>query len=226
MILVGVVAGSGGGITVTTPSAPTSFTATAVSGGTSVNLSWAAPSNNGGGAITSYTLKRGATTIYTGSGTSFTNTGLTPVTAYSYTVLATNSAGNGPTASASATTSAGVPSAPTITLRSIYTYVYDPGNYDTGPSYAKEFNITLPTPSNNGSALTQALVEISVDGINWSLSLTIAPFPPEQPELGYGNVAYISAASTIYDGGTRYCRVRAVNAVGQSVPSNVLTFTF
>jgi hypothetical protein len=98
MISVGIVAQGGAKV----PDAPTSFTATPSI--TSVSLSWAAPSNNGGLAVTSYTLKRGATTIYTGSGTSFNDTGLTASTGYSYTVLATNSLGDGPTAAVSTTT--------------------------------------------------------------------------------------------------------------------------
>jgi len=97
MIPAGVIAQGGA----TVPNAPASFTATPSI--TSVSLSWVAPFN-GGLPITSYTLKRGVTTIYTGSSTSFNDTGLTASTGYSYTVLATNSLGNGPTAAVSTTT--------------------------------------------------------------------------------------------------------------------------
>jgi chitodextrinase len=93
MIPVGVIAQ---GI-VRVPNAPTSFFA--IPSTSSVILGWTAPSFNGGLPVTSYTLKRGATTIYTGAGTSFTDTGLTPYTEYSYTVVATNAIGNSATAS-------------------------------------------------------------------------------------------------------------------------------
>jgi chitodextrinase len=120
------------------PSAPTSFSASAVSS-TQINLSWAAPSSNGGGAITSYTLRRGGTVIYTGAGTSFSDGGLSRVTGYSYTVAATNSAGTGPTASASATTQGTVPGTPTITYKSsgghygnVYIDIYYAWSVDNG----------------------------------------------------------------------------------------------
>jgi hypothetical protein len=144
MILVGVVAGSGGGITVTTPSAPQSFTATAASS-TQINLSWAAPSNNGGAAITGYQLLRGATQIYptlpatSGISTSYSDTGLNPATTYSYTVRAFNSAGNGPTASASATTSAGVPGALTY--------------FASTQTANQSGNWSWTAPANNGSPI-------------------------------------------------------------------------
>lgn len=132
MIPVGVIAQGGA----TVPTAPTSFTATPSI--TSVSLSWAAPSNNGGLAVTSYTLKRGATTIYTGAGTSFSDTGLTASTAYSYTVLATNSLGNGPTASVSTTTLAKI--ATTITFVSGATSYYGYTGETFGPSVMRLTN--------------------------------------------------------------------------------------
>jgi chitodextrinase len=133
MIPVGVIAQGG----VTVPTVPQSFTATAISS-TQINLSWAAPATNGGAAVTSYTLKRGATTIYTGAGTSFSDTGLSPATGYSYTVLATNSIGNGPTASASATTSATVPTAPQ--------------SFSATAASSSSINLSWGAPSSNGGA--------------------------------------------------------------------------
>jgi hypothetical protein len=93
----------------TVPGVPTSFTATPST--SSVFLDWNAPSDTGGIGLdeaTDYVVKRGATTLgFTGSGTSFTDTGLSPVTAYSYTVAAVNSIGTGSTASVSTTTTGG-----------------------------------------------------------------------------------------------------------------------
>jgi hypothetical protein len=211
MIPVGVVAGSI--VSAVAPGAPTSFTATAASS-SSINLSWAAPSSNGGAAITSYTLKRGATTIYTGSGTSFTDTGLSVATAYSYTVLATNIIGNGPTASASATTSANVPSAPTIAVTGSSTEMTDPGDpYEYNETYLTTYTISLSTPDNGGSAITGALFEYSENGgASWTSNFS-SPYPSEfTAGFYYGN----------YDTTPYLVRVRAVNAAGNGAPSNAI----
>jgi hypothetical protein len=74
-----------------TPSAPTLVSKTS----TSVDTQWAAVSG-----ATSYTLKRGTTTVYTGANLTFSDTGLTPSTAYSYTVIASNTAGDSAASSA------------------------------------------------------------------------------------------------------------------------------
>lgn len=91
------------------PSEPQSFTATAVST-SQINLSWSAPSSNGGATVTGYTLIRNGTTnlLSNANQTSYSDTGLTPNTSYSYTVAAVNSAGTGSSASASTSTLGGV----------------------------------------------------------------------------------------------------------------------
>ena len=100
-----------GTFTYTSVTAPSAPTLTATPGNAQVSLSWTTPAN-GGVAISGYTLKRGSTTIYTGTGTSFTDTSLTNGTSYSYTVFATNGVGNSSTGSASATPRT-IPTAPT-----------------------------------------------------------------------------------------------------------------
>lgn len=69
----------------------------AVPGNASVSLDWVAPASNGGSSISSYRVYRGGTTPYIASvpGPVFVDTGLTNDTAYSYTVSAVNSAGEG-----------------------------------------------------------------------------------------------------------------------------------
>jgi chitodextrinase len=70
-------------------------------------LSWTASSDNV--AVTGYDVYRGSTLAATVAGTTFTDTGLTPSTAYSYAVKAHDAAGNQSAASAAitATTAAG-----------------------------------------------------------------------------------------------------------------------
>jgi titin len=90
----------------TVPSAPTSFSANAATLG-QITLSWAAPSSNGGNGVTSYVLRNGGTVLQNTSATSYTHTGLSPNTDYSYTVTAANAAGEGASSSVSATTIGG-----------------------------------------------------------------------------------------------------------------------
>jgi hypothetical protein len=215
MIPVGVIAQ--GGVNLTT--APTSFTATPSA--TSVALSWGAPSDNGGFNPTSYTLKVGATTLYTGLNTSFNHTGLSNGTTYSYTVLATNPAGNSPTASASATTFA-VPNAPSVSITSTSTYTTQEygGVYEPDITvYWKSFVLTLTTPNDNGSAITSRIEQYSLNGTTW------------YPMSGEGNPDFTSPYSTgfgytIQAGEEVYLRFGAINAVGRSSYSNVIFLSY
>jgi hypothetical protein len=210
MILVGVVAGS---ISAVAPSAPTSFTATAASS-TQINLSWAAPATNGGAAVTSYTLKRGATTIYSGAGTSFTDTGLAGSTNYSYTVLANNSAGAGPTASANATTpsSAAPPNAPSLSATVTFEGpVYDEyGEYLIG--YFRTYQITISHGSNNGAAVSVTKYEANY-GFGWD---TYDLYPPNNN----------SASATFGQGESGSFRAYDVNSAGNSGLSNQLNLGY
>ena len=82
------------------PNAPTIGTATAGSGSASVTFT--APSNVGGGAITSYTVISSPGGITgTGASSPVTVSGLTNGTAYTFTVVATNAYGTGPASGAS-----------------------------------------------------------------------------------------------------------------------------
>ncbi len=103
----------------TVPGAPTIGTATA--GNASATVSFTAPANNGGAAITGYTVTSspaGGTDSNAGTtGLTHTITGLSNGTAYTFTVKATNSVGTSPASSASnSVTPVTVPSAPTAVI--------------------------------------------------------------------------------------------------------------
>ncbi|MFE9856355.1 glycoside hydrolase family 6 protein [Streptomyces sp. NPDC005780] len=96
----------GGGDDTQAPTAPTGVTVTAKTSG-SVSLSWTASTDNTG--VTGYDVFRDGVKVGSSTTTSYTDSGLSASTAYSYTVKAKDAAGNVSAASSalSATTSAG-----------------------------------------------------------------------------------------------------------------------
>ncbi|MBB5079405.1 cellulase family glycosylhydrolase [Nonomuraea endophytica] len=81
--------GSGGDTT--PPSTPGNLRSTATTA-SSVSLAWNAATDNVG--VTGYDVYRGSTLVNTATGTTFTDTGLTASTSYTYTVKARDAAGN------------------------------------------------------------------------------------------------------------------------------------
>ncbi len=75
----------------TPPSAPTSLTATVI-GGPQVSLTWIAATDNVG--VSSYTVSRDGTAIGTTSSTNYTDSTVTSGVSYTYTVKASDAAGN------------------------------------------------------------------------------------------------------------------------------------
>jgi len=100
--------------TTTVPSSPTNLSAKPVSS-SQINLSWTAPTNNGGSPITGYTIERSAdggtnwSSLVPNTGstaTTYSDTGLASNTSYTYRISAINSVGtSSPSSTASATTS-------------------------------------------------------------------------------------------------------------------------
>jgi len=83
--------GDTGNQDVQAPTAPTGLVASNVTG-TSATISWTASHDDV--AVTGYDVYRGTTKVGSSTTTSFSDTGLTPGTAYSYTVRAKDAAGN------------------------------------------------------------------------------------------------------------------------------------
>ncbi|MFI7631188.1 discoidin domain-containing protein [Microbispora rosea] len=83
--------GTAGSGDTTAPTAPGDLTVTAKTA-TSVSLSWSAASDDTG--VTGYEVRRGSTVAATVQGTTHTVTGLSPATAYTFTVTARDAAGN------------------------------------------------------------------------------------------------------------------------------------
>ena len=198
--------------TVIRPGAPTNLMATP-SGPTRINLSWTAPSNNGGAAITGYQIEVSANAgtswndlmANTGSSaTTYPHTGLSEGTTRHYRVSAINSTGTGtPSNVASATTqSVRAPDAPTgLTARA---------------SGSTEIILSWKAPSNNGgSTITGYRIEVSTDAeTSWS-----------DQDADTGSAATTYTDSGLTEGTTRHYRVSAINSAGTGTPSSVASAT-
>ena len=132
----------------TVPDVPTALALTPGDG--QLGVSWTAPINNGGSAITGYSVQ-----YRTGSGnwsdwphggtaTTATITGLTNGTAYQVQVRTVNNIGNGPWSNAAIGTPAGFPAAPAA---------------PTLTESSEQLTVVWVAPANNGGALTAYDVE-------------------------------------------------------------------
>lgn len=83
--------GGGGGSDTQAPSTPGNLTSPSKTS-TSITLSWTASTDNVG--VSGYDILRGGAVIGTSTTTTFTNSGLSPSTAYTYSVQARDAAGN------------------------------------------------------------------------------------------------------------------------------------
>ncbi|MYS57253.1 glycoside hydrolase [Streptomyces sp. SID5468] len=142
--------GSTGGTGDTTPpTAPTGLTVTGTTA-SSVSLSWSPATDNVG--VTGYRVYRGTTLAATVTGTSYTDTGLSAATSYTYTVTAFDAADNVSPASAAvtATTASGGGGGTGSGCRAAYTVASDWGSgftanvtvTNTGQTPTKSWTVT------------------------------------------------------------------------------------
>src|SRR5437867_4102497 len=146
------------------PSSPTGLAASA-SSSSQISLSWTAPTDNGGSAITGYKIEKstdGGTTWSTlvantgNTAATYSDTGLTHTTTYTYRVSAINSIGTSSASSvASATTPIAAPSLPT-------------GVTATAAS-SSQVGLTWTAPADNGgSAITGDRKSVAKgEGTSW-----------------------------------------------------------
>ena len=198
--------------TVTAPEAPANLTATAP-GPTRIDLSWTAPSSNGGSSITGYQIQvspsgTGNWSPLVGNtrntNTTYAHTDLSPGTTRHYRVRAINSVGAGaPSDVARATTTAAT--APDA-----------PSNLTATASGRTEITLSWSSPSNNGgTAVTGYQIEVSANaGGSWT-----------NLETNTGSTSTRYTHTGLTEGDTRHYRVSAINSVGTGTPSNVASAT-
>jgi chitodextrinase len=129
---------SGGSADTTPPTTPTGLTATAVSS-TQVNLSWTAATDNVG--VANYRVRRNGADAGTATSTSFSDTGLTANTLYTYTVSAADAAGN--RSNESSTASATTPAAPDTQAPSV------PASVQAVANSATQITVTWAASTDN-----------------------------------------------------------------------------
>ena len=189
------------------PTAPSNLTATSI-GPTQINLSWTASTDNAG--VTGYLLQRclgaGCTSfsqIAAPTGTTYSNTGLTASTSYSYRVRATDAAGNLSSYSNVATLT--TPAAPDTTPPTA------PSNLSATPISTTQVNLSW-TASTDNVAVTGYLLERCLGAGCTSFSQIATSTGSTYSNTGL-------AASTSYS-----YRVRSTDAAGNlSVYSNIVS---
>jgi hypothetical protein len=152
-----------------TPGAPTTVTATG--GNTQASVAFSAPVNNGGFTITSYkvTSSPGGFST-TGSSSPLIVTGLSNGTAYTFTVVATNSFGN---SAASNTSNSVTPSAgATATITGTATATAFTTTYGTA-SAKQDFTVSSSDLSVDITATAPTGFEVASDGATYGATATL-----------------------------------------------------
>ena len=192
----------------TAPGAPRELTATR-DGERRIELSWTAPSDDGGAAITGYRVEVSADGLTwndlaadTGAiVTTYSHTGLRGEATWHYRVSAINSAGAGPASNIAAgiTSPATAPGAPR--------------ELTATRDGERRIELSWTAPSDDGgAAITGYRVEVSADGLTWNDLAT---------DTGVTATAYSHTGLRVET--TRHYRVSAINSAGAGPASDIAT---
>lgn len=190
----------------TVPNAPTSVVATA--GDASSSVSFSAPANNGGAAITSYTVTSSPGN-FTGTGavSPIAISGLTNGTEYTFTVVATNANGNSVSSSASASVIP-VPPAPGVVTK----MAVRPGN--------NSVLVSWQAPTTGGTATSYVLQRVTSFGFPnvWTDVITLPSTTLSHTVTGLQNGINGGGDGGAWD---HRFRVKAINLGGESISSEL-----
>ena len=198
----------------TVPGAPTGLSATA-SGTSTIDLSWTAPTDNGGSDITGYRIEvssdgnsswtdREANTGNTS--TTYSHTSLSAGTTRHYRVSAINSVGTGAASNVDdATTDDAAPTVPGA-----------PTSLSATASGTSTIDLDWTEPADNGdAAITGYRIEVSSNGSSgWS-----------NRAANTGNTSTNYSHTGLDAGTTRHYRVSAINSVGTGAASSTANAT-
>lgn len=157
------------------PGVPTAVTAVPLGGGAEV--SWVAPTSDGGSPITSYvaTASHGGQTCSTTDTTSCTVSGLTNGYRYTLRVRAVNAKGDGPGARVQVT-----PSSPTVSFGETDDYPYTGGPVGVELSQPSTTSVQVDFTNSGGPSITLYMVEWVGDAADFSPNYGIVTFAPGQ----------------------------------------------
>jgi chitodextrinase len=190
----------------TAPTAPANLAVGAVTT-SSVALSWTAATDNKG--VAGYRVFRNGVQVASVTGTSYTDTGLAAATGYGYTVKAYDAAGNVSAASNGVTGTTATPTEPTPQPPPAPTVPAAPMGI-TITKVQRKARLTWADGSSNEAGF---YVYSSTDGVNWTRLATMAANAGTGESMQY-------TTGTLR--GTRYFRVTAFNAAGESTPTDVV----
>ncbi|EHS56180.1 fibronectin type III domain-containing protein [Paenibacillus sp. Aloe-11] len=182
-----------------TPATPANLTGTATT--TSIKLSWNAADN-----AESYELKRDGQVVYSGNDLTYTDTGLTSSTSYTYTLVAKNGTGESNPASVQVKTADPMPADPTPT---------DP--MPTDPTPTTPAPATPATPANLTGTATTTSIKLSWNAADNAESYELKRDGQEVytgSDLSYTDTGLTASTSYTYT-------LVAKNGTGESSPVSV-----
>ena len=196
----GAVSNTDSATTAAVPGAPTNLRATAISD-SAINLSWTAPANNGGSAITGYKIERRSqgndwTTPVATTGstaTTYSSTGLIRHSNYFHRVSAINTVGTGAVSNtAGATTFFSGSSAPTSSNRTVTT------TEDTDYTFTTaDFPVSDADGDSLGYLIITTLPEADKGNIYHNTNLLRqVPFHTSEVSISQGNLRYVPPADS------------------------------
>lgn len=184
------------------PAAPTSLTATTISS-SQINLGWTASTSSG----VTYTVYSGSTAVVSGLvGTSYSATGLTSSTAYSYTVVAVSSTGTSTASNLATATTQAASVAPAA-----------PFGLAASPGSASQVNLNWQPSTTSG--VTYNVYIGTVSGAATTLAATGVPSQNYAVTGLLDGTAYFFTVKAISSGGALSAASNQATATTQTLPS-------